>query len=488
MSHMERLGLIDLGSNSSRLAIYDIVESGAYRPVFEMKQNVRLAHNMGVDGNIEPAGIARAVACTKLFVRTGQLYGVTHWNAVATAAVRQAKNQDEVLEALETATSLSFRVLSGEEEGRYGYLGVVNTLDIEHALFFDVGGASSELMLVSNRQLKHVISIPYGGLNLREMFSHLSEANAGKASKEFFQSQLDDVKWLPEARNLPLVGFGGTARALAKLHAAQEKEDIDRLHGYVLEGTFASEKFESLRQMSVAKRRKTKGISKSRAEILVAGVSIISAVSDFIEPPRILISRNGLREGLFFENLLKQAESPLLPSVLEHSVTNFQKVFEVDLGVAEVVTDATLKLFDELYSLHNLSENERKLLWVTANIESCGCYVNTEKWTKHSGYLVLSSYLYGLTYPELSDIALILSGKGTDRLKQMMTLIRLAKLLTLQLGLDVQDIQVRVTNRSVDIYELDDIEEVLNASADSEVIDEFEKYFRRQIRFIAQNS
>lgn len=487
MPQNERLGLIDLGSNSSRLAIYDIVASGAYRPVFEMKQHIRLAHNMGLDGTIEPAGISRAVACTKLFMRTGQLYGVTHWTAVATAAVRQAQNQSDVLTALEAATSLSFRVLSGDEEGRYGYLGVVNTLDIDDALFFDVGGASSELMLVKNRQLQHVVSIPYGGLNLREMFSHLSEPAAGIAARDFIQSQFEQIEWLSSADHLPLVGLGGTARALAKLHAYKEKYDIERLHGYVLKGTFASEQFDLLRQLSVSKRKKTKGISKSRAEILVAGLAIVSALSEFTQSESILISRNGLREGIFFETLLKQSASPVLPSVLEHSVTNFQKVFDVDLSVATVVTNATLKLFDALRDVHGLSDKDRKLLWVTANIESCGCYINTEKWTKHSAYLVLSSYLYGLTYPELTDIACLLSGKGSERLKQMMTLIRLAKLLTLQLGLDVEDIRVRSGSQSVDIHELDDLEEVLDASADSEVIDDFAKLFNYPVRFIAQH-
>lgn len=487
MNLAERLGIIDLGSNSCRLSIYDIGVDGTYRPVYEMKQNVRLAHNLSRSGNIPTDGISRAVACTKLFVRTGKLLGVSRWVAVATAAVRQANNRSEVLDVLMAETTLAFRVITGQEEGRYGYLGVINTLDIHDALMFDIGGASSELMYVRDRQLREVVSLPYGALNLREMFNELDEPDAAKRAMETVAAALDNVPWLQDAKGLPMVGLGGTARAVAKLHMALHQREGERLHGYLLDAPFVASEFEHLQTMSVAKRGKVKGISKSRAEILVAGFAAVHAISDRITPSHFIISRNGLREGIFFEALLQKESAPVLSSVLEHSVSNFQRVYDVNLNVAEIVTNCALELFDQLQDIHRLSERDRKLLWVTTQIESCGCYINTEKWTKHSAYLALSSYLYGLTSPEILDLASMLSGQGDIRIRQLMTLLRLAKLLTLQLGLDPKDTFVELRERTLSIGYGWNLRETVDVSADSQVEEDFKELFGCEIQFLEKS-
>lgn len=341
-------------------------------------------------------------------------------------------------------------------------------------------------MLVRNRQLANVVSIPYGALNLREMHHHLNESAAAEEAFKTIQRALAEIEWLKDAKGLPMVGLGGTARAVAKLHMAQQQREQERLHGYVLDPAFIDDEFAHLQTMSVAKRRKVKGISKSRAEILVAGFAAVRAIASNIAPPALIVSRNGLREGIFFEALLHDAEQPVLSSVLEHSVCNFQRVFDVNMNVAEIVTTTSLDLFDCLQEVHHMSERDRKLLWVTAQIEGCGCYINTEKWTKHSAYLVMSSYLYGLTSQEILDVASLLSSQGDVRIRQLMTLLRLAKLLTLQLGLNPDELYMRLEGQTLHVGYGWNLRETVDVSADSQVEEDFRELFGCDLKFLEQ--
>lgn len=473
----ERVGIIDLGSNSARLCIYEIYANNSYRPVFEMKQNVRLAHNMADDGRITREGIARAISCAKLFFHAGTLHGVSRWIPVATAAVRQARNRDQVLDALESEANIRFRVLSGEEEGHYGFLGVVNTVAIKDALLFDIGGASSELTLVRNRRLTHVVSVPFGALNLTEMFREYPDKEAGDLIRDFMSAQFEAVDWIHEADNLPLVGLGGTARALAKLDLWRRQERAIRVHGYPVNREAVIESFQQMRCLPATKRRKIKGLSGNRSEIIVAGLAAVVALLDITGGQHITVSRSGLRDGVFYEHLLQDANFPVVGSVLEHSLTNFQKVFHVDRQVANVVTNAALRLFDALASIHGLDERARQLLYITAQIESCGCYINTEKWTVHSAYLAVGSNLYGPTYPELLEIADLLNGKGDDRLRKLSVLIRLAKALTLQLGIVPDTIECKVNGNDVLVGRANDIREIVKASSEADMADTFQDMF-----------
>lgn len=480
----ERIGIIDLGSNSSRLVIYEIYPNGAYQPVFEMKQNLQLARNIGKNRRISDQGVARAVTCSKLFARAGKLHGVTRWFPVATAAVRQASNQQEVLQLLEDETGFRFQVLNEREEGRYGYLGVINTMNIENALLFDIGGASTELMLVKNRCLVEVISLPFGSLNLTEQMSSVPDADRGDLAKEFMMAQFTAIPWLKSTSNLTLVGLGGTARAVAKLHRAELAQRLERIHGYPIQASYVHEVFSSFKNMSTEKRRKMKGLSKNRSHILVAGMAAIAALIEVTETADMVVSRSGLREGLFYEYLLRREGLEKVDSVLSHSIHNLQKLFHVNQPISTMVTRAALALFDALDPVHQMSGQERQLLSVTAEIEGTGYYINTEKFNRHSAYLTLNSHLYGLTFGQMQDVADLLEGRGSSDLRRLLILIRLAKLLTLQLGIDPEQVYCALRQNRLEVGRIQGIRETVHSSADSDLDQDFKKGFGIELAYV----
>ncbi|BCJ85576.1 Ppx/GppA family phosphatase [Effusibacillus dendaii] len=480
----ERIGIIDLGSNSCRFVIYDIYEDGAYHPIFEMKRNIRLAAHLDKEARISPDGLAKAIHCTKLFYRAGSMYGVTDWIAVATAAVRQAQNQTEFLAALKKETSVSFRVLQGEEEGRYGYLGVINTLDIQDALLFDIGGASMELMYIFNRRLLQVVSLPYGAVTLTAQFKEVPADLQGDQVYRFMQQQFLEIPWLTKLRNLPLVGLGGAARALAKLDRSKNDQLSKRIHGYQISLNSLRNMYQEIKSSPLKDRKKIKGLSRQRADILVAGFAAIQALADQISAQTIIVSRSGLREGIAFEYLLRENSEPIVASVLDYSLANFQKLFKINTNIATLVTNAALYLFDSLQQVHGLSEFERKLLQVTSQIESCGCYINTEKWTRHSAYLTLSSHLHGLQPSECEQIAGLLCGKNDPTLRKLSLLIRLAKLAILQSGIEIENLTCTVEENRVWIGKAPGMRSIVANSADADLGTEFKKVFGVRLEYM----
>ncbi|MDP9729092.1 Ppx/GppA family phosphatase [Alicyclobacillus tolerans] len=480
---MSRIGIIDLGSNSARLMIYEIEKSGAYWPIFEMKQNIRLAEAMN-DGIIQETGIQRAISCTRLFYRAGQLHNVDEWLAVATAAIRQSRNQSEILHRLRVEAGIAYQVIEGADEGRYGYIGAVNTLPIQNALLFDIGGASTELMLVESRKLKGVVSLPHGALNLMKRFENVSETETARLVYHFMQEALNEVSFLSFAQNMPLVGMGGTARALAKLELARLNKPSARIHGFTMDQEAVQQWFEELSSLPLAKRKKIKNLSKSRADIIVPGLAIMSALMKKTSSPSLMVSRAGLREGIFYERYLRYTGSAVVHDVLSHSLFNFQRKFVVNPTVSDLVADAALRLFDALVEKSLVDAADRTLFYTTVQVESAGCYIHTERWMHHSAYLAQWSQLYGLGYHETEDMVQLLSGKANKRLKRLSLLLRLAKLLTLQLGMNAEEIEIVMNQDSLMIGRIPDMNHQVEKSADASLVDEFLLTFQIPLIFL----
>ena len=157
---MQRVGIIDLGSNAARLIVMHIYYNGAYNLVFNGKETIRLAEGMTDGQVIQPKSISRAIETLQVFAHMCQIVQADIIFAVATAAVRNAVNGRDFLAVAEKSTHIPFNIISGEREAYLGYLGIINTIDVSDAVLFDLGGGSTEITLVRNRKIKKSISLP----------------------------------------------------------------------------------------------------------------------------------------------------------------------------------------------------------------------------------------------------------------------------------------------------------------------------------------
>ncbi|MDQ0188202.1 Ppx/GppA family phosphatase [Alicyclobacillus cycloheptanicus] len=448
---MNRLGIIDLGSNSARLVIYVIGEQGQYRPSFRLKRNTRLAHYLDADKGLSEAGIDRAIRDVSAFRSAGQQFGIQQWIPVTTAAIRQAANRAEVLGRLQDHTGLTFRLLTGEEEAWYSYLGVINTMDIRDGLFVDIGGASTEVMQVQNRQLVHAVSIPFGALTLTRRFQQVPQAQQTQAITKFMKDTFADHAWIQGCSGLPIVGIGGTARAVAKIARQMHATEMNRYHGYEIDEATLAGIYGAIEKSSVQERQKLGKLSDTRAEMIHAGVAVIRALADSIAAPRFLVSGSGLREGLFYEHLFQTRETPVLNDVKQHSVHNMLTLFDVNPDLAAQVADCAVHLFDALCPLHHLGPSVRELLYYAAMTDMMGTYINAERYTTHTHYLLWSSHLYGFTQTELSTMTQIQTGKGPKTNRRLHLFIQLAKRLVWEGGWRAEHLHFLLTGKKLTI-------------------------------------
>lgn len=410
----ERIAVIDLGSNSARLIVMNIYHNGAYNLVYNQKESVRLSEGMDEDNRLKPEAMWRAVTTLKTFAHMCQIVGVDKILAVTTAAVRNSHNGQEFLDLVHQHTGIPLRAISGEDEARLGFIGVINTIDVTDGVLYDLGGASTEITLIRNRQPQGVVSLPFGALNLTERFlTHDKFAESQQtAMRQFIQSHLEKLPWL-KGLSLPIVGVGGTARNIAKMDQKRKNYPFPKVHNYRLGPISFDDLWRTLLKTSLAQRKKFPGLNSERADIIMAGSTIVKCLMDYVNGTSLIISGCGVREGMFLEYYLTrdQAEGAnvIIPDILMHSTENMLLFYKGNTQHAHHVACLAEAMFDGWQLLHRMGPREKKLLRVASLLHDIGITINYYDHARHSAYLVENARVFGLTHRE-QMIAAVVAG------------------------------------------------------------------------------
>ncbi|MDO5585304.1 MAG: Ppx/GppA family phosphatase, partial [Dialister sp.] len=299
---MERIAIIDLGSNSIRFIIMQIGEHGAYKLIYQEKKSIRLAEGMTLTSRLlTEEAQQRALNCLAVYSHIIEVQKIKKVLAVATAAVRNAINGASFLKRVRMSTGIPMTIISGKAEAALGFSGVSHTIDQKDFLLFDLGGASVEISLVKDKKRIHSISIPIGAVTLTEMFQSSRDVNQDKIEtiQRFIQNVLSKVEWFP-SEPLPVIGIGGTVRNLAKIHQRAVNYPLPKLHNYRFPVEDVFEEVRMITGKSYEERQKINGLSSERADIIIAGALVIQEILRKAKASYLTISGCGLREGLFF--------------------------------------------------------------------------------------------------------------------------------------------------------------------------------------------
>lgn len=398
----ERIAIIDLGSNSARLIVMHIYVNGAYNLVYHQKETVRLSEGMGNSRILHPDAVRRAVESMRIFAHMCQLFKVDIILAVATAAIRSAKNGATLVELVEAETGIHLEIITGHTEAHIGYIGVINTIDVDDAVIFDLGGGSTELTLIRGREPQQVVSLPFGAVNLTEQFATQDRITDRQLEKVrgYIMRHLNKLSWLKDV-NLPLVGVGGTARNIAKVDQKRKNYPFNKVHNYRLGDISLTDLWRGLAAADYKQRLKIPGLSSERADIIVAGATIVKCLFDLTRANRLIVSGCGLREGLFLRHYRTRANRPeVIGDILLHSTNNMLLFYKGDTAHAYHVADLAEAMFDGWHDLHKLDARDRLLLRVAALLHDIGITINYYDHPRHSAYLVENARLFGLTHRE----------------------------------------------------------------------------------------
>ncbi len=301
-----KAAIIDLGSNSIRMDIVDIDEkTGKYEYIKRSRIMARLSEGMNVNGCLQPEAVQRTVDALNEFKKIIDENGVEDVMAVATAAVREAGNRDEFLRRVADETGINIRVIRGEQEAEYDFLGAISTLDIEDCVIVDTGGGSTEIVLVSEGEPLARTSIPVGAVNMTDRFLFRGETpEALRALSDYVSSCLDKVHWIDDAEFMPIVTMGGSMFNLAVVERGEPNINRERLHGYEMSGEAVKETYERILEMSELERE-DEGIEQGRADTIPAGVAPVIELIDRIGAEQVIVSSAGLKEGILAEFIEK---------------------------------------------------------------------------------------------------------------------------------------------------------------------------------------
>ncbi len=400
---MEKIGIIDLGSNTARLVIVDMFADGHYMVVDELKESVRLGQDMDRDGFLKPQRIAETIKTLKMFKRLCDASGVDRIIAVGTAAVRRAKNQRSFLDEIQVSCNITIRVLSEEEEAILVYRGVINSMDIPKGLILEIGGGSRKIVYYNRRNLLNFASLPFGAVTLTDLFSgDATPEEAAAHIEEFFTEQLKKLPWLsevdPEAQ---MIGVGGSFRNLFKITKLVRKYPLDIPHNYHIATEDFTGIYDMVKALDVDKRKKIKGLSPSRADIMPAAMAIIKAFVSYMNVETFTVSGSGLREGLMINQALPITTEKPISDVLSYSLETLVRYSGCDTKHVEHVMQLSIQLFKQLRVLHKFSRQYLKVLKIAASLHDCGRRMRYYHHAKHSWYMALNSSIYGATHREI---------------------------------------------------------------------------------------
>ncbi|MER2598492.1 MAG: Ppx/GppA phosphatase family protein [Caldilineales bacterium] len=406
---MPRIAVVDLGSNTTRLVVYDYTPHRNFYLVEEMREVVRLREGMGNGMALRAAAIERAHVAMRMFAGFCRSQGISEVLMTATSAVRDARNGDSFLALVRADTGWEPRLLSGEEEGYYGALGAINSTGLRNGFVIDLGGGSAQIVEVRAAQPERIISLPLGALRLSDLFLGYDRAKpaALEALQAFLAEQLAAVPWFRAQPGDELVALGGTVRNLARMEQAAAGFPLDMVNGYALPATRVQALADRLWRMTQRERAKVSGLDEDRADIIPSGALAYAALLAHSGFEAITISQQGLREGLFYERFLAGQPQPVFANLREFSVLNLARKFDYDTPHSHHVTALSLQLFDQLQAVHGLPPTYRDLLWAAGMLHDIGVRVDFYYHHYHSAYIIRSSGLPGYSPREIAFIALL---------------------------------------------------------------------------------
>jgi len=410
------VAFLDIGTNSVRLLLARIDPNHSFSVISQQKEVVRLGEGEFRDNQLQPQAMRRAVLVCSQFVQMAHANGAQEIVAVATSASRDASNQATFLRRLDREAHLDVRVISGKEEARLIYLGVASGLNLgdKRALFIDIGGGSTEVIIGTQSQHDFLDSLKLGAIRLTSRF--FQPTDVGPVSDKLYQqikqyvrtSAIRTLQQLKQWRTEIAVGSSGTICNLAEIafrivHRRPWKRDD------ILTLADLQQIIPHLCGCTLEERAKLPGINPERADIIVAGAAILETILEELGVSEVRVSERGLREGLPIDYMTRMEHLPPLElrSFRERSAFQLGRSCGFDEPHARTVARLSLQFFDSAFQigLHKMGDWERELLEYAALLHDIGAFLAYSKHREHSYYFIRSADLLGFDNTEIAIIA-----------------------------------------------------------------------------------
>ena len=405
--------VIDIGSNSARLVIYQESSDYGFHLICERKSKVRIGEGAyEANGYLQPIGIHRAYLALKEFIATTQNYPVSNILSVATSALRDAPNGSEFTAWIKKELGLEIEIIDGKREALFGAIAAQNLLPIEEGITIDIGGGSSDLALIEDSKIVDTYSLNIGTVRLKELF--FDKNRPLQEARDFIQKELEALPTHFKSRQA--IGIGGTARTLSKGIIKATAYPLENIHAFSYSIHEHKEYFQNI---SEAKPNLLKYLflPKGRFDTIREGTLIWQEITQHIDAKKAITSGVGVREGLFLHHFLKN-DNIQFPKHINPSIQSMLDRFESHHVDTPQRKENCKKLFNLLLPTKKHEKRYLTELLYAIELSPIGYKFNIYQSFQHTFYVTMQEFNYGITHKELLLTAMILRFGGKSLYKK----------------------------------------------------------------------
>jgi exopolyphosphatase/guanosine-5'-triphosphate,3'-diphosphate pyrophosphatase len=415
------IAAIDLGTNSLHMVVVRIEPTlPAFSIIAREKETVRLGDRDLKTGELKPEIMKKAIAALGRFQEVAKTLNAETIIAVATSAVREAPNGKDFLQRIKDELSLNVNLISGQEEARRIYLGVLSGMEFNDQphIIIDIGGGSTEIILGDSHEARVLTSTKVGAVRLTselittDPISNIEFQYLQAYARGTLERSVEEVQANIQMGETPrLVGTAGTIETLALIHAREKSGSVPAtLNRYEFSLKDLRELVNRFRKLNYSERAAIPGMPDRRSEVILAGAVILQEAMTLLGVESVTVCERSLREGVIVDWMLTHGlisdKLRYQSSVRERSVLKLAKKYNVNLEHSHRVAEFALSLFNQTQGkLHNWGAEERELLWAATILHNCGHYISHNAHHKHSYYLIRNGELLGYTETEIEIIA-----------------------------------------------------------------------------------
>jgi len=511
---MPKLAVLDIGTNSIHMVLAEVQPDYSYKILDRFKDMTRLGDGVFTSRRLSDQAMMRGLEVVRALVTLARNKGYEQIEAVATSAVREARNGGEFLDHVAQQTGLVVRVITGAEEARLIFLGVQNSVALPEkpTLVIDIGGGSVEVIVGNRETVFQARSLKLGAIRLKDLYLTKTPPSKGmlRELEEAVTAQLKTGLGPYKTKRVEqIIATSGMAGNLAEvIHLQRTGRPLPQLNlARVTEKEIAAME-KRLAGASLKTRLAIPGLDPKRVDTLLPATIVFRILLELLQKTELTICDKAIREGVIYDFIQRHHESIQaerdIPDVRKRNILALAHRCHVSETHALHVAGLSLQLFDQTKPLHGFGPREREWLEFSAILHDIGYLINSRQHHKHAYYLIKNSDLSGFTAEEIDLVANIAryhrrsvpSRKhdefhalpaGTQRVINVLSaLLRIADGLDRSQFSVVQQVDVKL-GKSVVI--------TVQASGDAELelwaargrSDLFEKVFKRPVEFVTTN-
>lgn len=449
----KRVAVIDIGSNSIRMVIYEKTSRFAFHLLHEEKSKVRISENAyNNHGELQAVPMQRTYDALSNFLQIADSFKTNKILCVATSALRDAPNKQKFVKKVQKELKLNIKVISGEKEAYFGAIACANLLPKQqNALSIDIGGGSTELAFIDHDNVSHTISLKLGTVRLKELYFDSQEIDA---AIEYIDKQLENI---PNEKITTLVGIGGTFRAVSSAIMALSSYPLNKIHAY----EYSSKVFKKfLKDVFTSNEKNLQNlyIESNRYDVIKPGTLILLRVLKKLNISKIITSGVGVREGVYLSDILRNSNHKF-PNNYNTSIRYILDSHLQDKQFSNQLSQLSKKVFDLTTEYFEIDRKYRFNLALAAKLYPTGSSIHFYSQNKHSYYLIQSALEYGFTHKDIMLIATLTryaknklpSTRHLTKYKELLPEERVTKTLSYLLSLSIILLSHRPRNIDFDM-------------------------------------